>query len=100
MGNIKKAMDELEEISQDYELRRLAELKEKAIKDESNMIAHAKREGKSEGIKEGKREGIKEGIKQEKIEIAKKLLSLNISIEQIMKITELNEEEIIKLKDN
>ena len=46
---IKKAMIELEEMSEDEELRRLAELKEKAIKDEKS----AKYRWTEEGIKKG-----------------------------------------------
>ena len=42
---IKKAMNELEEISQDEELRRIAELKEKGIRDEKNGLRHARMEG-------------------------------------------------------
>ena len=88
VGNkeIKKAMKELEKMSEDEELRRLAELKEKAIRDEKS----AKYRWTEEGIKEGK--------KQEKIEIAKKLLELNTTIEDIIKVTELTKEEILKIK--
>ena len=42
--------------------------------------------------------GKKEGKKEEKIKIAKKLIKLNIPIEQILEITELTKEEIEKLK--
>ena len=70
---IKEAMNELEKISKDKELRRVAELREKAIRDEKNGLRHAK----EEGIKEG----IKEGIEQ----VAKKMLELNIPIQDIIK---------------
>ena len=79
---IEKAMNELEEMSEDEELRRLAELKEKAIKDE----------------KSAKYRWTEEGKKQEKLEIAKKLLELNIPIQNIIKATGLLEEQILKLK--
>ena len=45
-----------------------------------------------------KKNGKIEGEKKKSIEIAKKLLKLNMSIEQIMEITELTKEEIKKLK--
>ena len=48
--------------------------------------------------KEGKKEGKKEGIKSEKINIAKKLLLKNISINDIMEITGMTEKEIEKLR--
>ena len=83
---IKKAMNELEEMSEDEELRRLAELKEKAIIDE-NLAKIYNREY-------GRKEGIKEGIK----EMVKKMKAEKIPIEKIIKITELTEEEINKIK--
>jgi len=83
---IKEAMDELEKISQDKKLRRIAELREKAIRDEQNGLRHAK----EEGIKEG----IKEGIEQ----VAKRMINLNHSIEDIMQVTGLNKEEILNVK--
>lgn len=53
---IKEAMEELEEVSKIKELRRIAELKDKAIRDEKNGLRHAREEGR----KEGREEGIKE----------------------------------------
>ena len=85
---IKEAMNELEKISKDKELRRVAELREKAIRDEKNGLRHAK----EEGIKEG----IKEGIDQ----VAKKMLELNIPIQDIIKTTGLQEKQILELKKN
>lgn len=90
---IKKAMNELEEMSEDEELRRLAELREKAIRDEKNGLRHAR----EEGIKEGIREGIEQGAKQQKIEIAKEMKKQNYTNEEIQKITKLTKEEIENL---
>ena len=55
-------------------------------------------DGKEEGINEGIEKGIKQGINKEKIEIAKKLLKKGTSIEEIIELTELTEEEIKNLK--
>ena len=85
---IKEAMNELEKISKDKELRRVAELREKAIRDEKNGLRHAKEEGIEEGIKEG--------IEQ----VAKKMLELNIPIQDIIKTTGLQEKQILELKKN
>ena len=41
---------------------------------------------------------MKEGAKQEKIEIAKNLLKMNLAIEDIEKATDLSKEEIIQLE--
>ena len=52
-------------------------------------------------IAEGKgyEQGLEQGIEQNKKEIAKKLIEMNLSIEDIVKATDLNKEEIIHLKE-
>ena len=50
---IKKAEKELEYLTGDEETRRLAELREKAIRDEQAALAKAKREGHEAGLAEG-----------------------------------------------
>lgn len=80
---IKKAMEELEEMSEDEELRRLAELKEKAIKDEKSAKYR------------WTEEGIKEGIEQ----VARRMLKLNMPIEDIINATELTKEQILAIKN-
>lgn len=79
---IKKAEEELEYLSGDEETRRLAFLREKAIRDEISLKSGAKEEGRKEA----------------NIEMAKKMLENNIEISIISKITELTEEEIKNLK--
>ena len=54
--------------------------------------------GKEEGIKEGRKEGMKEGIEEGTISIAKKLLEMNMKIEDISKATGLSISEIEKIK--
>ena len=61
---VKKANSVLHEMSEDEELQRLAELREKWDLDERSALGHAK----DEGIKEGEKLGLEKG----KIEIAKK----------------------------
>ena len=90
---VKKAEEELEYLSGDEETRRLAELREKAIRDELAAIAQARDEGKSEGFSLGK----SEGESQNTIKIAKKMLEKQIDIALIMEITGLTKEEIEKL---
>lgn len=82
---VKKAEKELEYLSGDEETRRLAELREKAIRDELAAIAQAKDEG------------INQGISLEKIETAKKMLAKKMKINLIMEITGLSKEEIEKI---
>ena len=45
-----------------------------------------------------KQNGIEEGAKEKQIEIAKKMIKKGMSIDEIMELTNLSEEEIEKLK--
>ena len=83
---IKKAKEQLDKISQDKKERRLAELREKAIKDEMAI----RDSGYNEGRKEGLEEGLKEGIKK----TAKNMLEMKIDKETISKVTGLTMDEI------
>ena len=78
---VKKAEKELEYLSGDEETRRLAELREKAIRDELAAIAQARDEGISDGISK----------------VAKKMLEKKMDIALIMEMTGLTKEEIEKL---
>lgn len=55
--------------------------------------------GFSKGISAGILEGISEGEKKKQLEIAKKMLSKNKTLEEIMELTELTKEEIEHLKN-
>lgn len=87
---IEEAMNELEEMSKDEELRRVAELREKAIRDEKNGLRHARQEGIEEGMKKGIQQGIEE--------VAKRMINLNHSVQEIIQITGLNKEQVLKIK--
>ena len=87
---VKKAKEELDEISQSEHEAYLAELRLKYIRDKNAEIAFAKDEGYEIGIKEGE--------KNKQIEIAKKLLQENIDIKIIISVTGLSEEELKNLK--
>ena len=82
---LKKARIEMNYLTGDAEVRRLAELREKWEMDRINAISYA--------TKVGKEEGMKEGI----IKTAKKLLKMGMTIEQVMEATELKKEEIEKI---
>lgn len=88
---IKKANSEYEILTGDAYERRIAYLRDKAIKDENTAIAGAK----EEGIKEG----IKKGVEKTRKETAKKLVKKGMKIKEIEEITGLTKkdiEEIIK----
>ena len=94
---VKKAEKELEYLTGDDKIRRLAYLREKGLRDEMAAMAKARREGLAEGEAKGEAKGKAEGIATNKKEIAKKMLAEKIDIETIIKITGLTKEEIIKL---
>jgi predicted transposase/invertase (TIGR01784 family) len=52
---------------------------------------------KNTGIRIGMERGVEKGITNEKIEIAKKMMDKNMSIEDIIELTSLSKEEIEKL---
>ena len=87
---IKKANDEYEYLTGEAAERRLAFLRDKAIRDEKSI-----REG---AIEEGEAKGRKEGERKKQIEIARKLLDKKMPIEQIIEITDLTREEVEELK--
>lgn len=86
-NDIKSARDILTIISGDKEVKELAELREKSLKDEISRISGAREEG------------IKEGIEKEKISNAKNLLKLGVDVEIVAKGTSLSIEEVIALKN-
>ena len=98
---LKQARKELEYLSGDPDFQRLLESRAGFLKDMDNYRDQCERDAKEKGLREGKKEGIKEGKKegilQEKKEIAKKMLDMNMPIEQISQVTELSETEIKKL---
>ena len=86
--NINKAKNVLEEISQDERERRLTELREKYRMDQHAIMLA------------GYDKGLKEGIEQEKQQVAKKLLEMNLPLKQIIEVTGLSKEEIEKITKN
>ena len=82
---IKKAKAVLDEISQDEEARRLAELREKYIMDQKAIEAA------------GYDKGFENGAKERTLELAKKLKSKGIDINIIHETTDLSIDEINNL---
>lgn len=90
-----KARKEINYLTGDAAVRRLAELREDWEMDYESGLSYARKEGKKEGLEEGKIEGERD----EKIKTAKRLIKLKIPIEQIVKATELNVEEIKQIEE-
>ena len=83
---LKDARKEMNYLTGDAEVRRLAELREKWEMDRINAISHA--------TKVGKEQGIKEGI----IETAREMLKEKIPEETIKKVTKLSQGELEEIK--
>ena len=94
-NTLKRARIEMDHLTGDEEVRRLAELREKWEMDYVSGMSLAEERGKEKGIKKGKEEGKKE-VKRK---IAKILLEKGISISEIQEITGLEIEEIKNLKN-
>ena len=99
--DIKEAKEELDKISQDDILRRMALKAEIERMDHEQLMYEARRDGLAEGEKKGKiageKQGRLEGERKAKIETAKKMLEEKLEIELITKITGLSKEEIMKI---
>lgn len=94
---VKKAKEEYEIINKDEYEQYLAHLREKHILDTNSIYSDGVEDGIKQGIEQGIEQGTAKGKKEKAIEIAKKLLKINMSIHEISEITELTPEEIKKL---
>lgn len=81
---VKKAMSRIRELSADEEARRLAFVRERALRDELSLLNDAKREGLEEGEKLGLNKGERLGVEK----TARNLITLGVlSDEQIAEAT-------------
>ena len=94
---IEKARSVLIAMSQDENERYLAELRQKYIMDQKAIEDAGYDKGYDSGYNSGYDSGTLEGEKKKSIEIAKKMKSKKIDIEDIVEITGLTKEEIEKL---
>ena len=83
---IKSALDDMEYLTGDAEIKRLAELRESSRIDKWFAMSY------------GRKQGREEGEKQEKIETAKRMLKRNMPIKDIIELTGLTQEELEKIK--
>ena len=81
-----KARIEMNYLTGEEEVKRLAELREKWEMDYNSGIGHARRQG------------IKEGIRENQLEVAKKMKEKKIDIHTIVEVTGLTEDEINAIK--
>ncbi len=87
---LKEAIEELEKITADPEMRELYYQREKDLRDKISF-ASAERE---EGIKQGIKQGIEKGIEQNKREIILNMHKRHMKIEDICEIVNLEKEKV------
>ena len=93
---LKKARIEMNYLTGDAEVRRLAELREKWEMDRISAINHATRKAEERRRKKAEK---KNGRKDKSIEIAKNLLKMGMTIEQVSDATQLSKEEIERISE-
>ena len=89
---IQEAFDALGHLSADEKARRLAEIREKAIRDEASMLAYARREGREEGREEAWQEA--------RLALARRLLARGEDIEQVAALTDLDPDAVRALQQS
>ena len=87
---IKKAENKLAFLSSDEETMSIYYAREKSLHEQANLVNSAEERGKEQGIQQG--------IQQEKFSIAKRLLMSGMSEELVSNMTELNLEQVKKMK--
>ena len=85
-------------VNDDPEFQKYMSEEEDKKKIQNSLLSEAKEEGISQGYTSGINDGISKGVSQEKVNIAKNLLSMNMPIEDISKATGLSINEIKGLK--
>ena len=95
--NMKEAREKLDKMSKDEKVRKMAELRQKALMDEREAEYTGYSNGLEDGIKQGMKQGLEQGIGQGYREIAKKMKGKGKDINEIIELTGLSKEAIEKL---
>lgn len=95
--DIKEAKEELDAISRDDILRRMALKAELDRMDREQIKEDAEKRGRETGREEGIREGKKAGEKEKTEAMIKRLYEINMPIEQISKVADLDVEKVKKI---
>lgn len=100
---IEKAKEELDYLVGDEATKRIAELRDKGLRDYNGAMEYAKeeglRQGKEEGLKQGREQGREEGREENKIDVAKNMLRKGLEIELICEVTNLSVEQIKQIDE-
>ena len=100
--DMKRAVEHLQDLSQDEELRRWEEAREKFIRDQRAEKAYAFDEGlekgRQEGMQKGMQKGRQEGMQKGMQKVALNMIQKKLDISMISEVTGLSEKEIKSLK--
>ncbi|MCL0052152.1 hypothetical protein M1M92_01495 [Peptococcaceae bacterium] len=84
-------------VNNELDIEKLVEVDKKLKTEKGGVIMTTAERLVQEGIQKGIQKGRIEGMKEKAIKVARKLLMKGMSIEEVAELTELPEEEIIKL---
>ena len=100
--DIEEAVVTVHKMTEDEKMRRIADLREKAILDEKAIRRKGYQDGHDKGYEDGRSDGYQDGISkgqnETKEQIAKRMKLLNMSDEDICKILDITKEELAKLE--
>ena len=85
-------------VNDDPEFQKYMSEEEDKKKIQNSLLSEAKEEGIEQGYTSGINDGISKGVSQEKVSIAKNLLSMNMPLGDISKATGLSIENLNELK--
>ncbi len=94
---LRAAVEQLNMLEADEEVRRLADAEAWARYDKIHQDAEIKAKARAEGLSEGRAKGIAEGKAEGRAEVAKKMKEKGIKTKEIESLTGLSEEEIEQL---
>ena len=95
--DIEEAVVTVHKMTEDEKMRRIADLREKAILDEKAIRRKGYQDGKKMGYKDGHNQGFKDGQIASLKENVKRMKELNMSDEDICKILNITKEELLTL---
>jgi predicted transposase/invertase (TIGR01784 family) len=100
---LQEAIEKWEDLSRDPEAIREYEAHHKTMMDRLAAEAEQERRQKAkyeEGIEKGIEQGIEKGEYQKAVEIARKMLTMEMDVDAIVQVTSLTKEQILKLKED
>jgi predicted transposase/invertase (TIGR01784 family) len=90
----KKVMNRYKYFVGDEQARLAYEARQKYLHDQASYLADAREAGMEMGLEEGMEKGMEKGRKEGKLEVARNMIALGLSIEQVVQATTLSAGEV------